>query len=149
MWKLSQNIVLNVYNSLQSSFCHLLGLGQVGHSPRRTSGSTGTLDWGPIWLGSQLPCHHNTPLTPPTPTDAPKMAPTTPKPLGAPNAPDALYTPSGPWVPRVSCPCQPPIHSWHPLHPDAPSDTPKWPPTPPRAPQCPWCPLYPFLYLNT
>ena len=28
-------------------FCHLLGLGQVGHSPRETSGSDGTLNRGP------------------------------------------------------------------------------------------------------
>ena len=62
-------------------FCHLLGLGQVGHIPRETSerdgtlnrgpclalvrrslpkgtsGSAGILDWGPMWLGSQSTSH--------------------------------------------------------------------------------------------
>ena len=40
--------------------CHLLGLGQVGHSPRGTSGSAGTLDWGPMWFGSLSSGHHLT-----------------------------------------------------------------------------------------
>ena len=40
-----------VYN-----LCHFPGLGQVGHSPRGTSGSAGILDWGPMWLGPQC-CH--------------------------------------------------------------------------------------------
>ena len=31
----------------RAHFCHLLGLGQVGHSARETSGSDGTLDRGP------------------------------------------------------------------------------------------------------
>ena len=31
----------------RAHFCHLLGLGQVGHSPRETSGSDGTLNRGP------------------------------------------------------------------------------------------------------
>ena len=31
----------------RAHFCHLLGLGQVGHSPRKTSGNDGTLNRGP------------------------------------------------------------------------------------------------------
>ena len=44
----------------RAPLCHLPGLGKVGHSPRGTSGSTGTLDWGPIWLGSLSSCIHLT-----------------------------------------------------------------------------------------
>ena len=71
-----------LYNSLQSSFLSLAwtwsgrslpkgnqwdwwdpgqgplsGHGEVGHSLRGTSGSAGTLDWSPMWLGSQSTCH--------------------------------------------------------------------------------------------
>ena len=69
----------------RAHFYHLLGLGQVGHSPRGTSGSAGTLDWGPIRSGSQSTCHPNTPLTPSIPPDA-LNGPNTqhPYPLGAP-----------------------------------------------------------------
>ena len=35
-------------------------LGQVGHSPRGTSRSAGSLDWGPVWLGSLSSSHHLT-----------------------------------------------------------------------------------------
>ena len=44
----------------RAHLCQLPGLGQVGHSPKGTSGSAGTLDWGPIWSGSLSPCHHLT-----------------------------------------------------------------------------------------
>ena len=89
MCKLSLNIVPNVYNRLQSSFLSLAwpwpgrsfpkgnqwqrwyaqqgllpGLGGVGCSPRGTSGSAGTLDWGPMWSGFQSTCHPNALLTP-------------------------------------------------------------------------------------
>ena len=89
MCKLSLNVVPNVYNSLQSSFLSLAwpwsgrslpkgnqwewqdpgqgplpGLGEVVNSPRGTSGSAGTLDWGPMWLGSQSTCHPQCPLAP-------------------------------------------------------------------------------------
>ena len=43
----------------------LPGLGEIGHSPRGTSGSAGTLDWGPMWSDSQSTCHPQFPLTPP------------------------------------------------------------------------------------
>ena len=49
--KLSWNIVPNVYNSLQNSFLSLAWPWQVGHSPRGTSGSAGTL--GLSVLGGQ------------------------------------------------------------------------------------------------
>ena len=48
----------------RANFCHLLGLGQVGHSPRGTSGSAGT------WTGAQCgwaPSQLATPYTPDTP----------------------------------------------------------------------------------
>ena len=41
----------------RAHLCHLPGLGQVGHFPRGASGSAGTLDWGPMWSGSQSTCH--------------------------------------------------------------------------------------------
>ena len=69
--------------------CHLLGLGQAGHSPRETSGSAGTLDWGPMWLGSQSTCHPNASLTPP-------YTPTPPDGSNPPRRPYTAYTPSGP-----------------------------------------------------
>ena len=45
--KQSLNIVPKVYNRLQSSLCHLPGLGQVGHSPREPVGVLGP------WTGAQ------------------------------------------------------------------------------------------------
>ena len=48
----------------RAHFCHLPSLGQVGHSPRGTSGSAGTLDWGLMWLGSQSTYYPQCPLTP-------------------------------------------------------------------------------------
>ena len=103
----------------RAHFCHLLGLGQVGHS-------AGTLDWGPMWSGSQSTCHIQ--YTPDTPT---LLMPLTPPngllhPLGASMPLMPLY-PFWPWIPRV--PTSTPIHPWHPLHPDAP-DTLKLPPIP-------------------
>ena len=116
MCKLSLNIVPNVYNSLQSSFLSLAwpwpdrslhkgnqwewwdpqqgplpGLGEVGHFPKGTSGSAGSLDWGPMWLGSQSTCHPNASPTPWCPLS----------PLGAPNATLYHLYPSGPWVPKL------------------------------------------------
>ena len=79
----------------RAHFCHLPGLGEVGHSPREmsgvmgpktgalawpgevghsprgTSGSAGTLDWSPMWLGSHSICHSQCPLTPLTPPASP------------------------------------------------------------------------------
>ena len=102
-------------------FCHLLGLGQVGHSPRGTSGSAGTLDCGPMWSGSQSICHPKyTPNTPDAP-GTPKMPPDNPRSHQCPLIP--LY-PSGPWV---HSPCQPLIHPWHPLYHWCPLTSPKWP----------------------
>ena len=76
----------------RAHFCHLLGLGPVDHSPRRTSGSAGTLDWDPMWLGSQSTCHPSTPLTPP---DAPQW-PQHPTPKEPPMPPYASNTPTSP-----------------------------------------------------
>ena len=73
----------------RAHFCYLPGLGQVGHSPRGTSGSAGTLDWSPMWSGSQFTCH--------------------------PQCPDTLYTPAGPNDPlNPYTPYQPPADLQHP-----------------------------------
>ena len=108
--------------SCRAHFCHLLGLGQVGHSPRETSGSDGTLDWGPMWSGSQSTCP-NTPLHPLTAPYTPRRPPmpsyvtyillapeylhSLPAPihhLMPPNGPNTPYTPEEP-----QCPLMPPI----------------------------------------
>ena len=149
MCKLSLNIVPNVYKSLHSSFLSLAwpcpgrslpkgnqwewwdpeqeplpGLGEVGHSPRGTSGSAGTLYWGPMWLGSQSTCHCQCTLTPPTPPTAP-LSPQCPwNPLGAPSVPYTSYTPCGSLVPTFPASLNTP---WHPI----PSDGPLIPPMPP------------------
>ena len=104
----------------------LSGLGEVGHSPRGTIGSAGTLDWGPICLGLQSTCHLQcTPYTPMVP-----------------NALDTPYTPMLPWCHLY--PCWPkylhslpaPMHLWHPYT--------LWqPPISPDTPRSPWCQLYP------
>ena len=41
----------------RAHFYYLPGLGQVGHTQKETSGSAGTLDWGPMWSGSKSTCH--------------------------------------------------------------------------------------------
>ena len=152
--QLSWNIVPNVYNSLQSSFLSLAwpwpgrslpngnqwewwdpgkgplpGLGEVGHSPRGTSGSAGTLDWGPMWCGSQSTCHPNAPLTPYTPWQ-PLTAPYTPR--RPPMPPYATYPLlASEYLHSAS----PQIHPWHHL----------MAPNTPRRPQCPFMPPIPLL----
>ena len=164
MCKLSLNIVPNVYNSLQSSFLSLAwpwpgrsllkgnqwewwvpeqgplpGLGEVGHSPRGTSG---------MWLGSQSTCHPNAPpdapYKPPIPLlalntytpcqlpnapltlpDDPLTCPTSPTLLPIPCWPQALMVPANPkctcWPLMAYTSCQPPNAPlpapWHPLTP--------------------------------
>ena len=100
----------------RAHFCHLLGLGEVGHSPRGTSGSVETLDWGPMWSGSQSTCHPQFPLHP-------YWLPDAPTPLMAPNAPDTP-TPQCPLMPLHICwplnpytPYQPPMHLTPPVSP--------------------------------
>ena len=110
----------------------LPGLGEVGHSPRGTSGSAGTLDWGPMWLGSQSTCHPYTPWWP-------SMLPMAP----IPQCPYNLRAPIACWCPLYPCwtwaptlPASPPMHPWHPY-------TPWWPqhPSQPNTPMSPQCPL--------
>ena len=108
----------------------LPGLGEVGYSPRGTSGSDGTLDWGPMWSGSQSTCHPNAPNIPYTPWQPLH-------PLPAPKPPDApTFLPVGvlwPWN-GVQCgwaPSQPTT----PMHPDTP-----YTPTCPT-PQFPYSPV--------
>ena len=112
----------------RAHFCHLRGLDQVGHSQRGTSGSARTLDWDPMWSGSQSTC-------PPQCT------------------PDIPYTPDTPWHPYT--PYRPPIpllaldhlHSLPALQ--CTSDTPYIPESPLMPPDtpyqlpCPWCPYTP------
>ena len=101
----------------RAHFCHLLGLGQVGHSPREISGSDGTLDWGPMQSGSQFTCHPNAPLTP--------------------------YTPNSPYTPRSQCPLMLPIPIW-PRVPILPV-SPHKPLTPPNGPLHPLRPPMPLM----
>ena len=56
--KWSFNVVSKVYNRLQSSFVSLAWLWSGRSLLRGTSGSAGTLDWGPMWSGSRSSCHH-------------------------------------------------------------------------------------------
>ena len=146
-------------------FCHLPGVGQVGHSPRGTSGSAGTLDWGPMWLGSQSTCHPNAPWHPlpapchPTPLLAPwcplypcwpLMPPDTPNPLLDPWAPIPLpvpwCTPDSPTSPAspnaLWYHCQSPIAPYT-LHPLLALDTLLMPSTPNARSQCPLIPTSP------
>ena len=175
MCKLSQNIVSNVYNSLQSSFLSLAwpwsgsslpkgnqwewwdpgqgplpGLGEVGHSPKETSGSAGTLDWGPMWLGSHSTCHPQMPLHPCW-TPMPLLAPEHLHSLLTSNAPPT--SPAAPWHPcQWECldPGLGPNVVWLPVH-----LSPPMPPTPLLAPNAPWYPnpllapepLHPLLLL--
>ena len=144
--------MLNVYNSLQSSFLSLAWLWPGRSLPKGNSGSAGTLDWGPMWLGSQSTCHLQctpTPQWPITPSHpyipyapilllawvptlpASPNAPLTPHtPLGA---PDATYTPAGAWV----------LHSLlaPQCTPDGPNppDSSLMPPDTPYTPRSPWC----------
>ena len=115
----------------RAHFCHLLGLGQVGHSLRETSGSAGSLDWGPMWLGSQSTCHPLMPLLPP---DTPYT----------PDSPNIPYTPTsgstgtldwGPMWSGFQSICHLPILA-------TPPDTPT-PPDSPNASHGPNIPLHP------
>ena len=157
----------------RAHFYHLLGLGQVVHSPRGMSGSAGTLHWGQYgWAPSllatpntpQAHLHplgvHNTPSCPYIPSDPwelksllapihpwhPQCPQTAPTPPRRSSAPDAPYTPSGSWVPRVTA--GPPIHPWHPLHALMPPDTPNSPLHSLGAPM-PLILLIPFWSLST
>ena len=126
----------------RAHFCHLPGLGQVGHSPGETSGSAGTLDWGPMWSGSQSTCTPNAPNTP-TPPTLPN-APTPLMPLTPTDAPTSLtpcwplspYTPATPIPPDTPTPLIPHDVPWHPL-------LVLWTPTPLLAPNGPLTPLHP------
>ena len=92
----------------------LPGLGEVGHFPRGTSESAGTLDLGPMWFGSQSTCHPNTPTLPDTLNSHLYH-------LGTSQWHYATYTPSGSWVPTLTTSPKytpdTPNSSQHPLHP--------------------------------
>ena len=161
MCKLSWNIVPNVYNSLQSSFLSLAwpwpgrslpkgnqwecwdpgkgslpSLAEVSHSPRGTSGSAGTLDWGPMWLHFQSTCNPNAPLTPLHSLTPPTACYT----LGDPQCPLMLPIPL--LAPEYLHSLPAPILPLHPLM--APIAT-----TPLGYPNAPFCYLYPFWPLST
>ena len=108
----------------------LPGLGEVGHSPRGTSGSDGTLDWAQC---GQAPSPPTTPM-PPTPHANPKcclhpcqpqcpytpVSPQCPTPL---LAPMPLIHPNTLMAPEPLHSLSAPMHPWHPLQPC-------WPPMP-------------------
>ena len=120
----------------RAHFSHLLGLGQVGHFPRGTSGSAGTLDWGPMWLASQSNCHPQYfPDTPLTASHHP-YTPRSPMPLMPPIlllAPEYLVPASSPYNPDTPYTLTSPESPWYPimasntLHPLAAPNTPDAP----------------------
>ena len=109
MWKLSQNIFPNLYNSLQTSFLSLAWPWPGRSLPQGNQWECWDPGLGPNVV--RLPVHLPPQYTPDTHWCPwhPKMAPTPPR------SPQCPYTPSGPWIPRV--PASPPIHPWHPLMP--------------------------------
>ena len=144
----------NVYKNLQNSFLSLAwpwsgrslpkgnqwecwdpgqgplsGLGEVGHSPKETSRSAGTLDWGPMWSGSQPTCHPNVPCHPYIPCQPPNA----PSPLPALQYPWCPYTFAGPLTP-----CWPS----EPLHPMTPPAMPLMALHHMLTPDTPWCSLH-------
>ena len=124
----------------RASFCHLLGLGQVGHSPRGTIGSAGTLDWGQCGQTPSPLAIPNTPYTPWCPLTAST-------PLGDTQCPCILPIPL--LAPEYLHSLPAPIHHWHPYtlrHPML-LMTPTTP-TPLGAPQCPLMPPIPLLVVN-
>ena len=109
-------------NAPYTPYCSYIPYTPVGpwHPPdapyTHASGSTGILDWGPLWLGSQFTFHLNAP-TPLLAPDAPYMPCHT---LTPPDAP----TPCWPLILTPSAsPQMPPSHCWpqcpliHPNHP--------------------------------
>ena len=136
----------------RAHFCHLLGLGEVGHSQGKPMGVmgpwTGALAW-PWWGRSlprgtsgsagaqcgQAPSPLATPMHPwhPYTPDSPMPQNGSPTPLWAPNSPFCHLYPF--WPLSTYTPSQPLIH---PLHPQ----TPLMAPTPPRSPNAPLCHHY-------
>ena len=125
MCKLSQNIVPNVYTSLQSSFLSLAWPWPGRSLPKGNQWECWDPGLGPnvVWLPVHLP---------------PPMYPLHPSAL---LTPLCSYTPAG--LSNYT-PCQPPMHPWHPY-------TPSQPPIPltPPIPRSPWCHLYPCWPLST
>ena len=132
----------NLILACRAHFCHLLGLGQVGHSPRGTSGSAGTLDWGPLWSGSQSTCHPQCPTPPDAPytSAGPKLLHSLPAPLCTLDTPcwppDAPTPPTSPhalylcWPLSPYTPCLPPNALLTPQCAPNASYYPYWPPMP-------------------
>ena len=169
MCKLSLNIVPDVYNGVQSSFLSLAwpwsgrslpkgnqwewwdpgqgplpGLGEVSHSWKGTIGSAGTLEWGPMWSGSQSICHPQ--CTPDTPFTSwcPLTVLNGPTPPRSPNAPYATYTLFGPRVITLTAsPQYMPDIPYTSLHPLTPLTAPM-PLHPLGAPNAPLFHLYPI-----
>ena len=104
--------------------------------PKGNQWEAGTLDWGPMWSGSQSTCHLQcTPYTHQWPQC-----------LLTPQHPLFSYTPAGL---NTYTPCQHPMHPWTP--PDGPnsSDGSLMPPDTPCTPRSSWCHLYPCWLLST
>ena len=142
MCKLSLNIVSNVYNTLQSSFLSLAWPWPGRSLPKGNQWEC--WDPGTGTQCGQTPSPHATPIHPwhplhPLMTLIPPNSPWCPQlPLGAPNAPYATYTPSGPWVPTFPAS---PKYTLTP--PDAP--TPPNSPNTPRSLPMPLMPPIPLL----
>ena len=105
----------------RTHFCLLLGLGKVGHPPRETSGSDGTLNRGPCLALVRLVTPQEEPvgvLGPWTESQcgwapSPPAAPCPLKPLLAPNAP---LRPPLPYKPSIPPNAPVPLLSPRPLH---------------------------------
>ena len=157
----------------RAHFCHLLGLSQVGHSPRETSGSDGTLEQGPLpGLGEvghsprgtsgsagdpglgpnvvRLPVHLPSPMHPYTPyVSIPQLTPECLHSLPALNAPlISLNNPPIPWcsLTPLGAPdaMYTPASPWVPTLPASPPPMHPWHPAPLMAPS-PWWPLHPWF----
>ena len=146
MWKLSWNIVPNVYNSLQSSFLSLAWPWPGRSLPQGNQWECWYPWLGPHVVGLQV---HLPPLYAPDTPCIPWCLLNSPEhplhPLRAPNAPWCPLYPF--WPQSTYSPCQPQIHPWHPLHPLMPPDTPRWPHTPSTSPRNPQWPLMPPIHL--
>ena len=106
MCKLSLNIVPNVYITLQSSFLSLAWPWSGRPLSKGNKWERLTLDWDPIWTGSQSTCHLQCPLTPHTPP---------PNPWSPTLSQWEWWNPGlRPNVVRLAVYLQPAMHPWHP-----------------------------------
>ena len=142
----SQNIVTNVYNSLQSSFLPLAWPWPGRSLPKGNQWECWDPGLGPNVVG--LPVNLPPKYTPNIPytSDAPWC------PHNGSQHPLQLPSPLMPlypfWPLSTGSPCHPPIHCWHPTPPDA-SLTLLMAQHPLGTPNAPLCHLYPFWPLSS